>query len=307
MADGTMIRTIEEITASARMNMADMVNRAIALGHDLADAKELLGHGAFLPWLNTIGISSSTAANYMKVAREIAPGSRLANLPYSKVLALLAVPAEEREKLAEETEGKSAAEIRRLIAERDKAAEACNAETARADQAEADAKRFYDDNGELRTMLQNREHRMKELIKEKSKLIDDLKQAGEREQELKGKLVYAENNRIEVEVLPKNYEEQRQQLIDAAAAAEERAAAAEEELENLRNQQANGGNSEFEKLHYNMKVFMLNCEMMAVDVTRLIPDRDKAIRDIDRIAHWCAVIRDSLASAVIGAEGAVVE
>ena len=161
----TITRTIEEITVSARMNMQDMTNRAIALGHDLSEAKQILGHGHFLPWLDSIGISSSTAANFMKVAREVAPGSRLAVMQYSRVLALLAAPAEDREALAEETEGKSAAEIRRLIAERDKAAESCNAETVRADRAEADAKRFYDENSQLNnkiSVLQNEVNKQKQ-------------------------------------------------------------------------------------------------------------------------------------------------
>ena len=308
----TITRTIEEITVSARMNMQDMTNRAIALGHDLSEAKQILGHGHFLPWLDSIGISSSTAANFMKVAREVAPGSRLAGMQYSRVLALLAAPAEDREALAEETEGKSAAEIRRLIAERDKAAESCNAETVRADRAEADAKRFYDENSKLRNEINKLNNEIDELANNPAEQqlmdanfqIDDLKEQLEK---TKADLIIAENNRIEVEVLPQNIQEERDALMAAAEDAEARAAAAEEELEKLRAERVESNISEYEKLSYQIRVFMINCQIMVAHVNDLLPDRDKAIRDIDRLRNWCEVMRDELCKAVIIPEGADVQ
>lgn len=347
----TITRTIEEITVSARMNMQDMTNRAIALGHDLSEAKQVLGHGHFLPWLNSIGISSSTAANFMKVSREVAPGSRLAGMQYSRVLALLAAPAEDREALAEETEGKSAAEIRRLIAERDKAAESCNAETVRADRAEADAKRFYDENSQLNnkiSVLQNEVNKQKQYaddlsrnrekqereIRELQEIIDEkeeehqrlLQQCDEeaREEEreaiqaeidslreqlekTKADLIIAENNRIEVEVLPQNIQEERDALMAAAEDAEARAAAAEEELEKLRAERVEKDVSECEKLSYHVRVFMMNCQFMVAHINDLLPERDKAIREIDRIRNWCEIMRDELCKAVIIPEGADVQ
>lgn len=347
----TITRTIEEITVSARMNMQDMTNRAIALGHDLSEAKQVLGHGHFLPWLDSIGISSSTAANFMKVAREVAPGSRLAGMQYSRVLALLAAPAEDREALAEETEGKSAAEIRRLIAERDKAAESCNAETVRADRAEADAKRFYDENSQLNnkiSVLQNEVNKQKQYaddlsrnrdkqereIRELQEIIDGkeeeyqrlLRQCDEeaREEEreaiqgeidslreqlekTKADLIIAENNRIEVEVVPQSIQEERDALMAAAEDAEARAAAAEEELEKLRAERVESNVSEYEKLSYQIRVFMINCQIMVAHVNDLLPDRDKAIKDIDRLRNWCEVMRDELCKAVVIPEGADVQ
>lgn len=310
----TITRTIEEITVSARMNMQDMTNRAIALGHDLSDAKQVLGHGHFLPWLESIGISSSTAANFMKVAREVAPGSRLAGMQYSRVLALLAAPAEDREALAEETEGKSAAEIRRLIAERDKAAESCNAETVRADRAEADAKRFYDETAELRRQLDVMDKARQANLEHSNKMnaknnmlhceIDNLKEQLEK---TKADLIIAENNRIEVEVVPQNIQEERDALMAAAEDAEARAAAAEEELEKLRAERVESNVSECEKLAYHVRVFMMNCQFMVAHINDLLPERDKAIREIDRVRGWCEVMRDELAKAVVIPEGADVQ
>ena len=50
-------RNIGEITASVRIHMRNMVNNAIELGMDLIDAKEICGHGEWLPWLKEIGLS----------------------------------------------------------------------------------------------------------------------------------------------------------------------------------------------------------------------------------------------------------
>lgn len=306
-----IIRTIEEITASARLNMADMVNRAIALGQDLIDAKELLGHGKFLPWLNQFGISSSTASNYMRVAREITPGSRLASLPYSKALALLAAPPEEREQLAEEAEDKSAAEIRRLIAERDKAAEAANAETHRADQAEADAKRFYDENAELRGKLEIAEDRNHNYHARLNETIDNMrrerKAAQEKVEELRAQLLQAENNRVEVEVLPKDYQAREDALLQAAAEAEERAAAAEAQVEQMKAELENGSTEggAYERLHYSLKTFMLQCEYFAINPGPLMAERDKVKTDLDWLQSWILTVTDGLDGGAIQAEGTV--
>lgn len=43
-------RTIEEISADIRMRMQHMARDYIAIGLDLIEAKDQLGHGKFLPW-----------------------------------------------------------------------------------------------------------------------------------------------------------------------------------------------------------------------------------------------------------------
>jgi len=278
-------RSMEEITASARMNMQDMINRAIGLGQDCIDAKEILGHGKFLPWLKELGLSSSTASNYMRVAREIQPGSRLAALSYSKALALLSAPVDERETLAEEAEGKSAAEIRRLIEERNRAAEAANTETARADAAEADAKRFYDENARLNTERANLEARLEQM---------------------KADLLIAENNRVEVEKVvekvPDDYDRLKKQLanmqktnedlINAAAEATERAEAAEAELDAM-----SAGTEQREAI---WKTFRMACErfqmetncMISASPAELNRDRKRITSELALIISWVKALQE---------------
>lgn len=288
-------RSMEEITASARVNMQDMIHRAIGLGQDCLDAKELLGHGKFLPWLKQLGLSSSTAANYMRVAREVTPGSRLESLSYSKVLALLAAPAEEREKLAVETEDKSAAEVRRLIEERNRAAEAANAETTRANAAEADAKKFYAEVARLKTERAGLEYQLEQM---------------------KADLLTAENNRVEVEKIvekvvekvPEDYEELKRRsagMLAAAEEAEKRAADAEAELEELR---ANGSAAEkpaIIRLHEAVQTFFASCDLMKYNMADFRRDKRSLSGILTQLEDWCSAMREAMEESTVDAEVAV--
>lgn len=290
--NGTMIRSIEEITISARIHLSGAAINMIQAGRDFIEAKDRLGHGEFLPWLEKLGVSSSTAANYMRVARSIAPGSLLESMPYSKALALLDAPEEKREELAAEIGDRSAAEIRKLVAERNRAAEAVNAETARADQAEKEARTFYQENASLRNKLSVMEN---EANKDHQYIAD-----------LRAQLLIAENNRVEVEVekIPDDYDRIRtelaearrreQELIDAAAEAEERASAAEAELEDVRSENARNSVNDYDKLHLAMKTFLFSCELMALRPDGLIQDRERTLRDVERLRQWCDTLTERL-------------
>lgn len=112
-------KRIAELTADIRTNFRSAAMSIATIGHDLIEAKGMLSHGEWLPWLRSLGIGVATADNYMRYAREITPGTWLSELPYTKALALLSVPEEERETFAQanNVEDKSAAEIKALISE----------------------------------------------------------------------------------------------------------------------------------------------------------------------------------------------
>lgn len=115
---GAGARTIETVTAEIIMlkRGAEQIalHIAIELGRRLTEAKEMLPHGEWGPWLEErVSFSQDTAGRYMRLFREYADGqtslfgaevnsATLRNLSVSKALALLAVPAEEREEFAEE-------------------------------------------------------------------------------------------------------------------------------------------------------------------------------------------------------------
>lgn len=113
------VKRIAELTADIRTNFRSAAMSIATIGHDLIEAKGMLSHGEWLPWLRSLGIGVATADNYMRYAREITPGTWLSELPYTKALALLSVPEKERETFAQanNVEDKSAAEIRQLISE----------------------------------------------------------------------------------------------------------------------------------------------------------------------------------------------
>ena len=312
-------RTLEEMKAGIRIRMRNMVNNALEIGIDLMEVKEACRHGEWMPFLREIGISASSAANYMRIAKEVNADSAMARLPYTKILALLSAPAEEREELAAAAEDMSAAEIRRLTEERNRAAEAANTETMRADQAEealrkseADAKDIYDRNASLRTEMQNLQVKLekaREGQKQAEAGCNILKGSVEKQKEiindLQEKLIVAENQQ-KIEVVPADYEQlkrERQELIEAAAEAEARAAEAEAALEEMQNENTQDGVSDFEKMHFALRSFLMQCEFMALTPGGLYRDAEKALKDVSRLRLWCDTLEKALS--MQAAEGAV--
>ena len=288
-------RTLNEVKAEIRVRMRSMVNNALEIGVDLIEAKEACRHGEWLPFLKEIGFSASTAANYMRIAKEVSADSKMAGLPYTKILALLAAPPEEREELAQAAEDMSAAEIRRLTEERNKAAEAANMETARADQAEADAKMFNQEAANLRNQV--------------SVLRNELNKQTQYNEDLRGKLIYAENNRVEVEkrveVVPEDYErlkKEQKELLDAAAKAEERANEAEAELERI--QMDGDGGKQPEKpvgilLNEAVNTFLCSCDMMTFDPVGLQRDAFAVRHGLENLQEWINRMQAALEMPVI--------
>ncbi len=123
----------EVLAAEIRALTASMLANIIEIGRRMCQAKEILPHGQFGEWVkNETGYSQSTANNFMKLFQEYGAAQEslfgaevksqtFGNLPYSKALALLAVPAEEREDFARENhvEEMSTRELKQAIKERD--------------------------------------------------------------------------------------------------------------------------------------------------------------------------------------------
>lgn len=108
---------IRSIDAQARKVAMDS---AIEIGTRLHEAKALVEHGEWGAWLESnVSYSQSTANNFMRVATEYAGSnqSTFGNLSYSQAVALLAVPADEREAFVEENnvEDMSARELQAAI------------------------------------------------------------------------------------------------------------------------------------------------------------------------------------------------
>ena len=100
----TRPRTIEVVTEEAKDAVAQIATGFMDLGERLIEAKEMLPHGEWLPWLEReMHFSERTAQKYMAIARAYEGNPQLAaDLGSEKAFALLALPMEEREQIAAE-------------------------------------------------------------------------------------------------------------------------------------------------------------------------------------------------------------
>lgn len=136
-------RTIEAITGEILDAKRTGGEAILTIGRCLIEAKDMLPHGEWLPWLNErVEFSERTARNFMRLAREWTNRQTLADLGASKALTLLALPAEEREQFMEDHNviDMSARQLEQAIRERDearKAAEEAKEEANTAEQARA--------------------------------------------------------------------------------------------------------------------------------------------------------------------------
>lgn len=103
-----------------------------AIGRRLIEAKALVPHGEWGNWLTErVNYTQRTASNYMKIYEEYGDGQTdlftnsqpVANLDYTKALALLAIPRDERAEFAEQVDAEhiSKRELEQAIRERDEA------------------------------------------------------------------------------------------------------------------------------------------------------------------------------------------
>ena len=151
IAEGAVAeRHSETITAEILQLKQDAGNAILGIGQRLIEAKSMLPHGKWIPWLTEqVEFSERTAQSFMRLAREWSNPQALADLGATKALALLALPPDERERFIEENhvvdgEAKTAAEmttreLEKAVKERDEALR--EAEEARAAAEEADHSR----------------------------------------------------------------------------------------------------------------------------------------------------------------------
>lgn len=141
-APAETVRDIEAVTCEILQLKQDLAHNIIDIGKRLIEAKAMLPHGEWLPWLSErVCFSEKTAQNYMRVAREFPNPQALADLGATKALTLLALPPEERDSFMSENNvvDMTSRELEKAIRERDEARKA--AETAQANARSAEESR----------------------------------------------------------------------------------------------------------------------------------------------------------------------
>ena len=194
-------RTLIEIEAEIMAQKRTIGRSIVVIGQALREAKGQLAHGAWGDWLrDRVNFSQGTAENYMRIAEQVHGESTLLDLPYTKILALLAVPETEREQFAQDNqvEDKSVSEIKRLIRERDEAREQIKALMHSAEQ-----------NAHEATQANLRAARAENQVKAEKREQERLTAQINREREHVAELLAREPDTvtIEREVPPADYEE----------------------------------------------------------------------------------------------------
>lgn len=194
-------RTLIEIEAEIMAQKRTIGRSIVVIGQALREAKGQLAHGAWGDWLrDRVNFSQGTAENYMRIAEQVHGESTLLDLPYTKILALLAVPETEREQFAQDNqvEDKSVSEIKQLIRERDEAREQIKALMHSAEQ-----------NAHEATQANLRAARAENQVKTERREQERLTAQINREREHVAELLAREPDTvtIEREVPPPDYEE----------------------------------------------------------------------------------------------------
>ena len=210
----TQKRTPELIGAEIRMYV-DTGRRitllcGIEIGRRLKEAKEMLPHGEWLPWLEReTEFSTSSASRYIQAYEQYGAAQlglfgpetnfpALGNLSITKALALLAVPEGEREQFAEEhdVENMSTRELEQAIKDKKAAEEraaALEKELAEIEDGhELALAELTDQLNELRSDAA----KGKEALKERSGLLDEIEKAQLTEKELRDQIHDLENRPI---------------------------------------------------------------------------------------------------------------
>lgn len=234
-------RSIGDITTEILRLKQDAGNAILGIGQRLIEAKAMLPHGEWLPWLTEqVEFSERTARNFMRLAREWTNRQALADLGAAKALTLLALPPEERERFMEENhvvdgEEKSvidmtSRELEKAVKERDEALHAAEAARAAAETADQSRAKMEADMTALKKLHQATQAAEAQAREALAEAQAELKALRERPVE------------VAVEVDQKALEEARQMQakVDKAAEAqkkaEEQRKKAEEELAAVRQQ-----------------------------------------------------------------------
>lgn len=194
------VRDINTITSEIRYIQNDVQQYAAAgalkIGERLCEAKELLDHGEFLPWLkDEFGWTDRTAQKLMAVYREFGDSQKslfgpginaktYSDLPVSKLYLLISVPESEREEFVKENriEEISVREMEKLLKEKKEAeenaresADALEELNGKYDALQAEAERYKAESEKLRENPEVPEEKLRELeekYKEKLKAAE---------------------------------------------------------------------------------------------------------------------------------------
>lgn len=175
-------RDIETITGEILRLKQTAGEAILAIGQRLMEAKAMLPHGEWLPWLSErVEFSERTATRFMRLAREWTNQTALSDLGATKALTLLALPANEREEFiagSHLVDGRektvidmSARELEKAIRERDEARTAMEQAQADAQSAENSRAKMETDMAQLQSRYEQAQQEAAALKEAESRAV----------------------------------------------------------------------------------------------------------------------------------------
>lgn len=175
-------RDIESITAEIIQLKKNAGKAILDIGQRLIEAKAMLPHGEWLPWLTEqVEFSEITAQRFMRLAREWRNPSALTDLGATKALTLLALPPEERDSFMAENNvvDMTSRELEKAIRERDearKAAEAAQADARSAEESRAKMEADMKALEEIHRSAQEGEAQAREALEKARAELEELRE-----------------------------------------------------------------------------------------------------------------------------------
>ena len=245
--DITGARDLETITAEI-LTMKQTAGEAIlGIGQRLIEAKAMLSHGEWLPWLTErVEFSERQAQRFIRLAQEWRNPTALADLGATKALALLSLPPEEREKFMgepHEVDGQektvidmTSRELEKAIRERDEALHTAEEARAAAETAEQSRAKMEADMAALKKLHQSSQEAEAQYRADLEKAQEELKAL--QEQPVDVAVMEVDQNALEAARREAVAEMQAKvdKATEARKKAEEKRKKAEEDLEVLRQQ-----------------------------------------------------------------------
>jgi len=290
-APGALMLTPEQCAAGIK---ATMGNAYYTIGVYLITAKAQLGRGEWLEWLRGVDINVSTADKIMQYAREIPQEGALGALPMSKAMALLPLPAAERESFAQEHGDKSVREIKRLLREKEAA-----------EKERDQLRRERDEARENWNTYQGSAIHWKQEADYRAQRIEELQNAAPRTV----KVVEVPDDYQALKSAAARHQAEMEDACQAAEDAEARAQAAERELARLRMQGGGQGSpGRVEKADRAAKDFLIAAQLLPYDPEAMgSAEARKQCELIMRpIRAWVMDMQQALEFGALDAEGAVV-
>lgn len=209
-----------EINSIKGQTRAMVLHASAEIGRRLVEAKEMVSHGEWGDWLkNNIDYSQSTANNLMQLYREYGEDPSkiptLGNLSYTKALALLAVPEEEREVFVAENdvENMSARELQKVIKEKQKLEKQLEKSESAAEKERTKLAKSIE---KLEKQLEEAKEKESDVEKVKD-LQDQLASAQDKVKKLEAELRAKPIEAKAVEVLPEDVEKELAELREKVA------------------------------------------------------------------------------------------